>query len=392
MTKLVIGCFLAMLPGSLVSSAQLADLQSLTVALGDSLINGGGTDTHWAVGSWFNQAVIRSRSRVTFLHNAGLSGDTTEGMLNRLPAEVLSLHPGKCIVAGGTNDIGLWVGVNDQVMANLIKIVNALRENSIQPFLCTLPPRGNGLNDTALNDLNQRIRNYAANPANQVTLIDVYNAAADPATGNYRSGYSYDRVHPTEMGAKAIAEYALQNAPALYGRGDLPYLPRSDPDGANLLQGGLFLNDTNRDGVPDSWSAVGPKAGPTLSLKANLDGTGNWVEIAKSSKATGQSYTLQNLLQSGFLPGDSIAFVGRLQLPDSGRGGLRTTVTLDFLNSAGNIIGALKPLPSSTTEIRDGQWFIAGFVPSGTVTLAARLILESGFGTARFAQIGVVKR
>jgi lysophospholipase L1-like esterase len=98
------------------------------------------------------------------------SGDTTTGMLNRLQADVLNLHPGKCIVAGGTNDIGLEVNVNDNVMNNLIQIVSTLSSNNIQPFLCTLPPRGNGLSDTALNDLNNRIRSYAV-PANGVALV-----------------------------------------------------------------------------------------------------------------------------------------------------------------------------------------------------------------------------
>jgi hypothetical protein len=311
-------------------------------------------------------------------------------MVGRVQQDVVDYKPGKCIVAGGTNDIGLEWGVNDKVMTNLTQIVAKLQAGSIKPFLCTLPPRGNGVNDFHLNDLNTRIRAFTADAANDATLIDVYAAVADPMTGNYRTGYSYDGVHMTEAGAKATAEFALRTVPSLYGTAALPYLPTIEPDGRNLLTGGLFKTDSNRDGVPDHWS-VPAKAPGTARLIPVADGAGNWFEVTRDTKGTGQAYAAQNRVTSTVAAGTKVAFVGRVQSQDAGKGTLRVSVSADFLNSRGSTISSLTPLAGSALDISDGQWFIRGTVPAAMSSIAVRLTVESGAGKVRFAQIGLVK-
>src|SRR3954468_5876450 len=48
--------------------------------------------------------------------------------------------------------------------------------------------------------------------------------------------------------------------------------------------------------------------------------------------------------QRGSLGRVHVAFVGRIQLPDSSKGSLRTSAELDFVGSAGNVIGSVRPL------------------------------------------------
>lgn len=72
---------------------------------------------------------------------------------------------------------------------------------------CTVPPKGTApvANTDATTTLNSWIRRYAL--AHHMTLVDLYPALVNPATGAFLTAYdSGDGVHPNERGAKLIGE------------------------------------------------------------------------------------------------------------------------------------------------------------------------------------------
>jgi lysophospholipase L1-like esterase len=72
--------------------------------LGDSLTYGYGVrqEDTWGF------LVGRELAPMVVLHNHGLNGDTTTGMLERLRSEILPSRPDAVLFMGGANDIRLY--------------------------------------------------------------------------------------------------------------------------------------------------------------------------------------------------------------------------------------------------------------------------------------------
>lgn len=95
------------------------------VFLGDSIIEGANWD------ELFNNPSIVNR---------GISGDNTEGVLNRIP-EIIRLQPSKLFIAVGTNDISQGVST-EQIISNYRGIIEAIQDKSPQTkiFIHSLLP------------------------------------------------------------------------------------------------------------------------------------------------------------------------------------------------------------------------------------------------------------
>ena len=136
-------------------------------------------------------------------HNFGVAGDTTEGMLRRLP-DVLASGPAPqiVIVMGGTNDIARgWPP--ERTVGNLDAITRALREAGREVVLVCPPPSG-ALPEPAQRALRQAIREYASD--NGVRVIDPWDALEDRShPGRTRAELALDGVHPNEAGQEALA-------------------------------------------------------------------------------------------------------------------------------------------------------------------------------------------
>ena len=63
------------------------------------------------------------------IHNQGIGGDDTEGVLRRL-ALVTDRRPGKVFVMIGTNDLGKGVRSADEIVRNIATIVDQIRADS----------------------------------------------------------------------------------------------------------------------------------------------------------------------------------------------------------------------------------------------------------------------
>ena len=85
--------------------------------------------------SWTN--VVRENMHVK-IHNKGIGGDTTQGVLNRLEKDVFEYKPDYCIIEVGGNDFNDWNGVPiDRVVSNIIEIGAKCLAENITPIYMT---------------------------------------------------------------------------------------------------------------------------------------------------------------------------------------------------------------------------------------------------------------
>lgn len=164
-------------------------------ALGDSITAGyriPGAYLEW-LGEW----------RGVPVHNFGVAGDTTEGMLRRLP-DLLATGPTPqiVIVMGGTNDIAHgWPA--ERTVGNLDAITRAVRATGREPVLVCPPPAG-ALSEPAQRSLRVAIREYATRT--RVRVIDPWDALEDRShPGRTRPELAMDGVHPSAAGQRALA-------------------------------------------------------------------------------------------------------------------------------------------------------------------------------------------
>jgi len=361
-----------------------------TIFLGDSITLGGGTVTATNVQlgreAWSTHACLLSKNRMRFLRNAGVGSETTAQMLARIAPDVIAHAPDKCVVMGGTNDIGTSVPLAT-IQANIIAIVAALRIAGIVPILCTIPPRSTKIPETAA--LNRWLLWYADQMGLQ--LLDFHAVLIDPATGGYKNGsaWSGDGVHPngtspTFPAVQAMAEYAVAQIATW---GDLfadsePWLTRDSTAGTgNLLLNGCFIGDSNLDGVANSWAMTGAGGTVTPSLEAGAgEVLGNWQVI--TATVAGQR-TITQSVASGWAVGDRLALAGRFFASGVEASGMTTAVRLRF--SGGNF---LQPIGSLVYDITDGLFAIEGPVPAGTTTVDVDVFNGgSGTGVLKVAQL-----
>lgn len=100
------------------------------------------------------------------------------------------------VIVAGTNDAG-WTP-HDEIGENLSRIADAAAVDAV--MLSSVPP--NDFNRDATVELNAYLERFASDAG--WTWVD---AAADVRDGDrFAEGTSYDGVHPTEQGARAIGE------------------------------------------------------------------------------------------------------------------------------------------------------------------------------------------
>lgn len=98
------------------------------VCLGDSLTEGSGVKPEEC---WVS--LLQSNSRHSW-HNAGISGDTSLGMLVRLQTQVLPRKPDMVIWMGGFNDI-LLTGSADQAKSCVMAFLNHCVKAGVKPVI-----------------------------------------------------------------------------------------------------------------------------------------------------------------------------------------------------------------------------------------------------------------
>ena len=162
--------------------------QGAVVFLGDSITQGWG-DT---MGGNFKELKIANR---------GISGDTTRGMLIRLPGDVLQLKPRGVVMLMGTNDLE-ENATPETIAANIGLILDELsKANSSLPIVvCEIFPSSSSKSRPAdkIKKANELIYNLAKERKN-VTVVDTWTLFAD-AQGDAKPVEFPDVLHPNELG------------------------------------------------------------------------------------------------------------------------------------------------------------------------------------------------
>lgn len=155
--------------------------------------------------------------------NRGISGDTTEGMLNRVESNVLAISPSNVVLLGGTNDIGKNVALQD-IVNNIEQIIQRIQLSIpscniyIQSVYPINPKKKSKLynkcgsrTNIAIDDLNILLNDLCAQYG--CVYIDV-NSQLKDKDGNLKKQYTFDGLHLTKKGykvaSKIIAPY-LEN-------------------------------------------------------------------------------------------------------------------------------------------------------------------------------------
>lgn len=151
-----------------------------------------------------------------YVINRGISGDTTDGVLKRLPESVFQLSPSKVFLMIGTND--LPEKKNDQdIVNNIRKIITEIRDKcpNTKIYLESIYPVSNARhkkikrfivskrNNERIMRINQSLEALAHEK--EISYIDVYSRLVDE-TGNLRLEYTVEGLHLTVSGYRVVAE------------------------------------------------------------------------------------------------------------------------------------------------------------------------------------------
>lgn len=173
--------------------------QGALVFLGDSI-----TQMWGDVASYFPGIKVANR---------GISGDTTRGVLIRLPEDVISLNPRGVVLLIGTNDLEEWASP-ETIAGNLKLIVATLREYDpkMPVILCAVMPssltmRRPQVQIQKVNDLYREVTKDQP----QVTWLDTWKLFAD-VHGDAKADEFPDLLHPNGIG---YAKWAAALRPLL---------------------------------------------------------------------------------------------------------------------------------------------------------------------------------
>ena len=148
------------------------------------------------------------------VYNRGISGDTSNRLLQRLYDNVLSIEPCKLVYLIGTNDIACGAD-NDYIRDNIKKLILKTREHcpgceiAVQSVYPVIDHRQRHNKD--IKPLNKLLKTLCDEM--KVTYIDLYDSLCD-RNGQFNRNYTYDGLHPNVIGyevtTKAITDFLMK--------------------------------------------------------------------------------------------------------------------------------------------------------------------------------------
>lgn len=190
---------------ALFGAESFADWEGTAVFLGDSI-----TD-YCDLGSYYPglNAV-----------NAGVAGDTTDWMLDRLEDSVLTYEPDILVLLGGINDL-LRGSDDEQIVANLMTIVDTVRERvpKVQILVQSIYPIGDEDNlywTGRIRAINSRLESLAKE--HHYSYVNLFDPLSE-SDGRLGPRYSYDGLHPNEAGYSVVSPILTAALEEITGRG-----------------------------------------------------------------------------------------------------------------------------------------------------------------------------
>lgn len=348
-----------------------------TVFIGDSIVQGADVPALVVRGeAWPVYASIMSDQQVEYRHNAGVAGQSSTQWLARFDTDVAVHDPAMVIIGGPTNDFTSGGIGFDQSKTNVEALVAECRAIGAVPVLCTLTPAAGASPTSRRADaikMNLWLRRYAAGEG--IILLDFYSLLVDPATGGVRAGLvAGDSLHLSSAGYAAIGQYVADTLGTLLPPSN-PVLTGDNGDPHNLLTNGLFLTDTDANGVPDGWTNQPGVTGQTVSLVAGSgDVLGNWltVDVAASSGVT----QIYRSVSTGVVPGNRYLFAARVK--SSGGAALYARIRWTATTNRDDI------LANNLSQPIDGG-IIRGELVAPAGATAAQIMFQTPAGTGQVA-------
>ncbi len=144
--------------------------------------------------------------------NSGISGNTTEDILNDMKKRAYQYNPSKVFLLIGTNDL-IHDKSNEEIVEGVEKIIEGIKENrpkaeiyleSIYPVNYKLSPSMvNVRKNDDIKEINKELKKYCKD--NKITYIDMYDLLKDD-DDNFDSKYTKDGLHPNDEGYEVITK------------------------------------------------------------------------------------------------------------------------------------------------------------------------------------------
>jgi len=144
------------------------------------------------------------------VYNRGISGDTSDRLLERFESNVLNINPSDIVLLIGTNDFAYGLPVEETLrnIENILKLIfeknrdtNVILQ-SVYPINDKINKQGRRTNK-AIAALNSKLE-VLANQYN-VTYVDLTGDLIDDE-GRLKKEFTYDGLHPTVFGFEVVVE------------------------------------------------------------------------------------------------------------------------------------------------------------------------------------------
>ena len=143
------------------------------------------------------------------VYNRGISGDTTNKLLERLESNVLCIEPEKVVYLIGTNDHAH--GASDEYILDNIKTIIERTKKAcpeckiaIQSIYPVIDHRQR--KNKNLKPINELIKKFCRET--DTVYIDLFDALCDE-NGSFNKAYTYDGLHPNVHGYEVITKALL---------------------------------------------------------------------------------------------------------------------------------------------------------------------------------------
>ena len=370
------------------------------VFLGDSTTRGYGADapingqtSRRMTNNWPVFATIAADQKFTLGKNSGVTGNTTQQMIDRFDADVTAYSPAVVTIMGGRNDIDYAVPLATY-MANIETLVAKVREIGAVPVLCTPLPTNTTTTNTAGVTRRQQIatwakwvRKYAYD--NRIPLIDFFTLAVDETTGGLKASFgATDGIHPHWAGYGMMGAYAaplLAEVVPPY----VPNLPATGGDTDNLLVDPLFLGTPGGDGVPaGGWSKFSSATWATYSAVTRSGWAGKALQIDAAATTGGgtQAQVKQTIAVSAALAvGDAIEVVGRIEAVTLNDAAANAYLRITYEGTA--IVDGVAEIGYPV----EGVARLRSVVPAGCTGVRIQLLVDpsNSVKQVRFGQVGL---
>ena len=180
-------------------------LKNQTVLLGDSI-----TDFF----NWYELFYDFSKNSGQAVYNRGISGDTTDRLLERLYENVLNIEPKNIVLLIGTNDIGRGLPLSMSV-ENVSKIIEESKKvcPDINFILQAVYPINRGMRDKFEKRSNNKIdlmnkEFIKLSEKYNCIWVDITDKLKDE-TENLKKEYTFDGLHLNVNAYKIVAENVI---------------------------------------------------------------------------------------------------------------------------------------------------------------------------------------